>query len=124
MDYVSIKTIHVACAFLTVGLFALRGVLQTGDVRWRRVKFLRVAPHLIDTVLLTAGITLAWMLALNPLTQTWLAAKILGLLVYIALGRQALKQGTYQARALVAALTVVMYIVAVAFTKSPTLGLL
>ncbi|HEX7249101.1 MAG TPA: SirB2 family protein, partial [Burkholderiales bacterium] len=61
-----------------------------------------------------------------PFVQPWLTAKVLALVAYIVLGSFALRRGrTRGARtgAFVAALCVALYIVSVAITRSPTLGL-
>ena len=58
-----------------------------------RARCARTLPHLVDTVLLASALAMAWMLRLNPLTTPWLAAKIVGLLLYIALGMLALRPG-------------------------------
>ena len=82
----------------------------------------KVAPHVIDTVLLLAGVAMVWMLHLNPLTQGWLLAKFAGLLAYIILGTIAIKRGpTKEIRAIayVGAISVFAYIAGVALAKSP-----
>jgi len=87
-------------------------------------KWVKVAPHIIDTLLLGSAIALAITLQISPFEQTWLLAKIIGLLLYIALGTVALKRGkTRQIRmtALILALLTFGYIVKVALTKSPLL---
>lgn len=85
-------------------------------------RFVRVAPHIIDTVFLGSGIVLVFLLQLNAFSQAWLLAKFTGLVVYIVLGTVALKRGpTLRIRviAFVAALAVFAYIVGVAVAKSP-----
>src|SRR5512135_3858152 len=101
--------------------FALRGawMLQGSPLLARR--WVRVLPHVVDTVLLASAIALAVMLEQYPLMQGWLTAKLIGLVVYIALGTIALKRGRTRAVRLAAfggALLVFAYIVAVALTKS------
>ena len=127
MDYLSIKFLHVSCVVLSLSLFMLRGGLQLQGQRWRQWRLLRWAPHGVDTVLLSSAIWLAWRVGQAPWADAWLAAKVLGLLVYIALGKQALSVKTPAARRpvyFVAALLSVTYIVGVALTRSPHWGLL
>ena len=81
-----IKFLHVALAFITVAGFVVRGLLAVADSPLRNVKWVRIAPHVIDTLLLVCGITLAVQLSLSPLSNGWLMAKIVGLLVYIGFG--------------------------------------
>ncbi len=74
--------------------------MQFGGIDWRRWQWLRIAPHLNDTLLLAAAIALAAMSAQYPFVQGWLTAKLLALLAYIALGRVALgKEGSPRRRA-------------------------
>jgi len=127
MDYLTIKSLHMWCAGLSIGLFTLRGCLQLAGVGWRRWRVLRIAPHLVDTVLLSAAIWLATLLQQVPFVHGWITAKVLALVAYILLGRQALKVGQTPRRAsafFIAALLCVAYIVAVAITHSASLGLI
>lgn len=126
MSYATVRAIHIACAGISIGLFAARGAMQLADIDWRRWRWLRIAPHLNDTLLLGAAITLAVMSAQYPLAQPWLTAKVVALFVYVALGSVALRRGiSARSRAVVfaAALASVGYVVGVALTRSTTLGL-
>jgi len=53
----------------------------------------RVAPHIVDTVLLGSALALAWAGGFDPLRVPWLEAKLAGLAIYIVLGTIALKRG-------------------------------
>lgn len=126
MDYPTIRTLHIACAGISIGLFFARGAMQLGGIDWRRWRWLRIAPHVNDTVLLVAAITLAVMSAQYPFVQPWLTAKVLALLLYIVLGGVALRPGLagpVRGLAFAAALASVGYIVGAALTRSATLGL-
>ncbi|MEP6606483.1 MAG: SirB2 family protein, partial [Nitrosospira sp.] len=87
-------------------------------------RWVKIMPHMVDTVLLASAIALAIMLHQDPIHNSWLSAKIAGLLLYIGLGMVALRFGrTRKARisALIAAQIVFLYIVLVALTKNPVL---
>lgn len=119
MSYLAIKLLHVGCVLLSYSLFLLRGiwVLRASPVMQQR--WVKVVPHLIDSVLLGSAITLALMLELSPFAAPWLAAKILALLLYIVLGSLALKRARTQRGKLVAwlaAQAVFCYIVLTALT--------
>jgi uncharacterized membrane protein SirB2 len=76
----------------------------------------------VDTVLLASAIALAWQLGVSPLEHTWLASKIVALLLYIGIGSVALKRGKTKRLRLFAWLTaqvVFFYIVSVAVTHDP-----
>ncbi len=127
MDYATIRLIHITCALISVGLFTLRGVWQWRGVDWRRWRWLRVAPHVNDTVLLSAAVALALMSHQYPVAQSWLSAKVVALLLYIGLGGVALSPRVSRSTrlaAFAAALACVTYILWVARTRSPFLGLM
>lgn len=122
MSYALIKATHITCAALSFSLFFLRGVWMLYTPQRLRALWVRVLPHIIDTVLLASAIALAVLSRQYPGELPWLTAKIVALLVYIGLGMVALRRGrTRGIRALAwfAALGVFGYIVAVAYTRNP-----
>jgi uncharacterized membrane protein SirB2 len=87
-------------------------------------RWVEVAPHVVDTVLLASAIALVWQLGRFEAirAQSWLIAKIVALLAYIVLGSIALKRGStrgIRVAAFFAAFAVFAYIVCVAVAKSP-----
>lgn len=127
MDYLWVKYLHVTCVVLSVSLFVLRGALELMAQPWRQWRLLKVAPHVIDTVLLTSALWLAWRIGQYPFVHGWLTAKVLALLAYILLGMRALGKNTPPGQRLPyfgAALLSVGYIVGVALTHSPSWGFL
>lgn len=126
MDYLSVKHLHMTCAVISISLFVLRGTLAVSARPWRQCRLLRVAPHVVDTVLLASALWLAWRIGQYPIVNGWLTAKVLALLAYILLGSRALGRNTPQAQRapfFAAALLSVTYIVGVALTRSPTWNL-
>lgn len=120
MDYQILKHAHAGLAYLSVSLFAVRAALSYLRPAALHTRALRITPHLIDTALLAAAITLAVMAGLSPHNQPWLAAKLVALLAYIALASIGLKrlQGSpWRAVVLLAALAMPLYMIAVAKTK-------
>ena len=127
MDYLWVKYLHVTCVVLSVSLFVLRAALELMAQPWRQWRLLKMAPHVIDTVLLTSALWLAWRIGQYPFVNSWLTAKVLALLAYVLLGMRALGKNTPQGQRLpyfVAALLSVGYIVGVALTHSPSWGFL
>ena len=120
ISYVAIRQVHVATAAISLSLFVLRaGWMLASPVRLR-MRWVRIVPHCVDTVLLFSALWLAWQLGVEG-TRGWLAAKVVGVLVYIVAGMVALKRGrTLRVRvaALIVALVTFGYIVSVALTKS------
>ncbi len=122
MDYYTIKHIHMGCAALSGSLFLLRGCWMLADSPKLQQRWVKVAPHMIDSLLLLSALTMVFMSAQYPFAQGWLTAKVLALLVYIGLGTVAIKRGkTKSARvaALFGALVTFAYIAAVAVKKTP-----
>lgn len=127
MDYLSVKYLHVSCVVVSIGLFVLRSTLQWRGQPWRQSGLLRRAPHWVDTVLLSSALWMVWQSGQYPFVAPWLTAKVLALLAYILLGRQALGCNTHPAQRLPffgAALLSAGYIVGVAFTRSPSWGVM
>jgi uncharacterized membrane protein SirB2 len=122
MQYLLAHHLHVTFVILSIALFALRGVLMMADSPRLRMPLLRIAPHVIDTLLLACALWLVSILRLPLLTTPWLLAKIIGLLVYIALGSLALRPGRsrrVRIAAFVAALVTIGWIVSVARSHDP-----
>jgi len=123
MNYITIKHLHMTCVGLSGFLFVFRGVWMVRASPLLEQRWVRVLPHLLDTLLLASALGLALLSAQYPFAQNWLTAKLIGLLIYIVLGTIALKRGrtrTMRIAALVAALVVFAYIVAVAVSKNPS----
>jgi len=120
-SYTLLKYLHVSCVVLSGTGFVLRGVWMMQSSPMLARPWVRVLPHVVDTVLLASAIALAVISGQYPLTQGWLTAKVLGLLAYIVLGTIALRRGRTPAIRITAfsgALLVFFYIAAVAMTKS------
>jgi uncharacterized membrane protein SirB2 len=102
--------------------FVGRGALMLRGSPLLKARFVRTAPHVVDTVLLASAVWLAWLMRLSPFAHGWIAAKVLGLLAYIVLGTIALKRGRtprVRAAAFAAAVAAFAYIVTVAITRDP-----
>ena len=124
-SYFAIKYLHVTCVILSGMGFFVRGVRMLMDAPPPRRRWLRMAPHVNDTVLLGAAVTLVVLTGQYPFVAAWVTAKVFGLFAYIILGSLALKAGRsrrVRLAAWLAALAVFGYVVSVALTKNP-LGL-
>ena len=120
--YVALKQLHVACVILSYAGFVVRGIWMMRDSPLLAARWVRIAPHVNDTLLLATAIALAVMSGQYPLQQGWLTAKVIALVLYIALGMVALRPGHTRARrvaAWIAAQLVFLYIVAVAVARNP-----
>lgn len=122
MIYLALKHLHVSCVALSGIGFLLRGLWMMRDSPLLQRRWVKVAPHVIDTLLLGSAISMAVISAQYPFALDWLTAKLAGLLVYILCGTMALKRGrTKGLRAVFFALAVLafVYIVSVALTRNP-----
>ena len=126
MDYGLLKSVHVLCAGLSVSGYIVRGVWMLQESPRLQARWVKVTPHVIDTLLLVSAIALAIQVEQYPFVHGWVTAKVLALVAYIGLGSIGLKRGrtrTARLTAGIAALATFGYIVAVAVTRSPSLGL-
>ena len=118
--YYTLRALHITLMLLSVSGFALRWAALRAEAAWVKARWVRVVPHLVDTTLLATGLWLAshwdagaW--------QGWLGVKMAGLLTYIVTGALALRGARRQAGvpAFAGALLAVLWMVAVALSKSP-----
>ena len=119
--YVVLYAVHVGTACLSIAGFFVRGIWMLQSPERLQQRWVKIVPHINDTILLLTAIALAFIAVQYPGPATWLNAKIIGLLVYIVLGVIALKRGKsrrVRASAWCLALITYAYIMAVAFTKN------
>jgi len=120
--YPWLRHLHITLAILSVSVFVVRGLGVLAGQGWPMRNLARGLSPVIDSLLLLAGVTLWWLLQMNPWHQTWLGAKLVLLVVYIVLGSFALKRAptrTGKALAFVAALSVVGIMASIAVTHHP-----
>ena len=120
--YLQILWIHVGCVIASGSLFFTRGCMMLAGLPATNHVALRRISVVIDSLLLTAAITLTMIIHQYPFVQAWLTAKVVLLVVYIVLGVFALRRGRTRAiRAgfFVAALVVFLFIVSVARAHNP-----
>ena len=121
LPYLWIKWTHVGTVTFTGCLFLLRYLWMLRGSPMLRQRWVRILPHVNDTLLLLSGLAMTLRLRQYPFTQPWLTAKLIALLAYIVLGSVALKRGrTRRQRALagVMALGCFGYILAVALGRA------
>ncbi|MBA2779675.1 SirB2 family protein [Billgrantia kenyensis] len=118
--YFLIKHLHMTTAVLSIAFFILRAWWSVREISLLQRRWVKILPHINDTLLLLLGVMLMTMLSMWPHQHPWLAAKLLGLLGYILLGTVAIKRGrTPLTRGLAAlgAIVVFFYIMGTAMTK-------
>jgi uncharacterized membrane protein SirB2 len=120
--FLSAYTIHVAAVCLSGSFFLLRGMWMIQENALLEKKIVRIAPHVIDTVLLISGVVLAALAQQYPGIDSWLTVKGLALIAYIVLGVFALRRGktkTARVSYLAAAIAAFGFMVSVSLTRSP-----
>jgi uncharacterized membrane protein SirB2 len=122
MEITVLKVIHVTAAAVSYMLFVVRGIWMVNGSPLLNERWVRIVPHVNDTLLLAAAIWMTVLVHQYPGTHAWLTAKLAALVVYIVLGTVALQRGkTRRARiaAWLGSQAVFFYIVAVALTRNP-----
>jgi uncharacterized membrane protein SirB2 len=124
MSYAALKMIHVTSVVVSYLLFSLRSMWMMRGSAVLQQRWVKITPHVVDTILLVSAITLAVQIQQDPINDSWLSAKVAGLLIYIGLGMTALrfaKTRKMRISAWIAAQAAFLYIVLVALTKNPIL---
>ena len=122
MAYLILKNLHLTTIAITLTLFVLRGIWMMAGSPLLQARWVRIVPHVNDSLLLASGIGLAVLIRQYPLTHGWLTAKFFALIAYIVLGTIALKRGRTRGQrisAWFAALLVFGYMAAVARAHYP-----
>ena len=124
MSYAALKMIHVTSVVVSYLLFSLRSMWMMRGSAVLQQRWVKITPHVVDSILLVSAITLAVQIQQDPINDSWLSAKVAGLLIYIGLGMMALrfaKTRKMRISAWIAAQAAFLYIVLVALTKNPIL---
>ncbi|MGR5066606.1 SirB2 family protein [Photobacterium sp. DNB22_13_2] len=125
--YTAVKHLHMLAIALSVTLFILRYCLMMANSTLSDKKFIKITPHVVDTVLLLTGVTLIFITGFVPFTEAggWMTQKISCVLAYIALGYFTLKMGSnkvFKTFAFFGSLGWIMAAAKIAMTKTSFLG--
>lgn len=122
--YEIVKHIHLTAIALSVLLFLLRFVLNAMQSPMLQQKWLKILPHIVDTLLLVSAGTLCVILKQYPFVDAWVTEKLLALIMYIFMVTLALKLARtafMRAVGLIGALSWIAYAGMVAVSKQPIL---
>jgi uncharacterized membrane protein SirB2 len=122
MSFLLLKNVHIFFVAASYALFFLRGVWSLNGSAIMRKRWVKIVPHVVDTLLLISALALALTIGQYPFVDAWLTAKIVGLLLYVVLGFVALREGMNKSLrfiAWLAAQATFAYIVLVAVTHNP-----
>lgn len=121
--YMALKHSHMLFIALSVTFLAVRFLLSLKSPALLQNKFLKIAPHVVDTFLLLTAIGLMLTIQQYPFQTPWLTDKLFGLFAYIGLAVMALKGRTLLMRwvGFLGALSWLALVGKVAITKTPLL---
>lgn len=114
------KTLHILCALLSIIGFTYRSFLKIYAPDKLQNKWLKITPHIIDTILLVSAIALVFQYQYYPEFFNWVSAKIVALVVYIGFGLMTLRFSRSRSAIILfylLSLITFIYILAVANTK-------
>ena len=89
--YLLIRQLHILTAALSVTLFTIRFLLLVRSPTWQPNRWLKVLPHVNDSLLLILAILLCIIIQQAPLITPWLTEKVAAVTLYILAGMFALK---------------------------------
>ncbi len=91
--YEGLIHLHLLTIGISATLLSLRCVLKMTDSNLLETKFLKVVPHVVDSIMVLTGIGLIYVTGFMPFTGVapWMTEKLTCVLAYIALGFFALK---------------------------------
>jgi len=116
-----IKLIHMSTAFISISFFLIRGFWVFNNSSMMSKKWVKILPHVNDTVLLITATLLALSIQQYPFVDGWLTAKFTALIIYIIFGMFALKRAREMKNKVlffILALVTFSYIVGVALTRT------
>lgn len=91
MSYLAIKMIHLICVVASLIGFFARGAGHLAGASWVDQKWVKVAPHVVDTLLLVSGVGLIMVTHQYPGETPWVNVKLGLVVIYILLGMAAFR---------------------------------
>jgi len=114
--------IHLTCVLISVSFFTVRFVWMWQGNSLLQARWVKISPHIIDSLLLLSAIGLMFIVDQYPFINDWLTVKLFALVVYIVAGTIALKRGkTLAIRTIAGAFSIVtvLYMMTVALSRHP-----
>ena len=109
-------------AVISVSLFTLRFFWTLVNSPKLQAKWVKITPHITDTLLLIIGVVMALKLYINPLEQLWFGEKLLAVVAYIFTGYFTLKLARNKTMQLIGyfgAMGWILLVVRLAMTREP-----
>ncbi|MBX9473969.1 SirB2 family protein [Yersinia enterocolitica] len=127
VDYIAMKYLHLLTVVISITLFVLRFFWKCRGSAMMDKRWVKITPHINDTLLFVSGIVLIFITGFYPFSPqgTWLTEKLFGVIIYILLGYVALGNRTRSQNrrwlAFILALGCLYLIIKLATTKLPLL---
>ena len=122
MYYTIFKHLHILTVNLTFAFFSVRIYWMVINSPMLGQRWVRIVPHINDTILLAAAVSMTYLQGWKLFFHGWIIAKLIAVVIYIVLGSMALRPGRPKLVRMIAsllALLVFTYIVVVAVSKDP-----
>ena len=120
--YTAFKHLHLTAIALSLLFLILQVVAQVMDSKMKDAKWLKVLPHIINTVLIITAVGLCVTSAQYPFVHDWVTSKLIGLVAYVLLAIVAVKWARTNAMRVFALIGAVAWLVLtgkVAISKAP-----
>ena len=126
VGYIAMKYLHLLTAAISITLFLMRYFWKYRDSAMMEKRWVKITPHVNDTLLLVSGSVLIFVTGFYPFSPqgTWLTEKLFSVIIYVLLGYVALgKRHSQNIRwlAFILALGCLYLVVKLATTKLPLL---
>jgi len=92
--YAAFKHLHVLFVVISVSLFILRFIWKQLDSGLLHKRWVKIVPHVNDTLLLASAIAMLVMTQRAPISDPWVTEKVLGVIGYIFFAMFAIKGKT------------------------------
>jgi uncharacterized membrane protein SirB2 len=116
----ALKHIHMTLAIITLLGFLFRSALLFKQSPMLQKKWLKITPHIVDTLLLATGITL-WATWYGAVFQPWIIAKLIMIVLYIGFGIVTFKTQSKALRGIAFTLAIVSFATILYIARTKTL---
>ena len=86
----TVKTLHIIFAVISIGGFFVRGYLRFVFPSLLSLRWIKIAPHINDTLLFGTALVLVYRWGTVIVSQPWFWVKLLAIVAYIVLGHMVL----------------------------------
>jgi len=120
--YLFIKTLHISTVALSIGLLLFRTVLLLRSSKLLKNRFLKLIPHINDSLLLITAITMLFTSEyISSGNMEWIYAKVSAMILYIVTGIYLFRYANSNRQIvylLALAIILYLYIIQTAITKN------